>query len=155
MKKKLMLCVLIFGMVSQASALDFGIRGSGGQMQLKSSADSQKYFETELHIQHRVSENLALRAAVFGRSLDDDEFWGVQVSAPLSLYVQTLGLSSYMALGYRFMNKGFSAPTLESGLNFAFLGGSGLGYRLIFNEWVKNGLKTEAQFFFSVSFGSY
>lgn len=155
MKKKLITCVLIFGFTTSSYALDFGVRASGGQQQLKSSSDSQKYFETELHVQHRFTENLAARVSVFGRSLDEDEFWGVQASAPLSLYVQSLGFSSYMAPGYRFMNKGFSAPTLESGLNFAFLGGSGLGYRLIFNEWVKNGLKTEAQFFFSFSFGSY
>ncbi|MGH1468554.1 MAG: hypothetical protein ACRBBP_06710 [Bdellovibrionales bacterium] len=134
------------------SALDFSTKATSGVMELSSSLDEQKYFEAEVSVGYRLTEAFSLKGSVFGRFSDEKEYWGVQVSTPLTLILPGNFLSSYIAPGYRYMNDSYSAPTIEGGLNFHFMGSFGLGYRLIFNEWVKNGLKTESQFFGTVYF---
>jgi len=138
-----------------ASPVDFGVRVNGGRLQFENqvedTADFEKYVEAEAYVQYFLSNMFALRLGGFGRFSDDRNYGGFQFSSPLVLDVKRLGLATYMAPGYRYMNRGLSAPTLESGLNLNFIGDVGLGYRLILNEWVKNGLKTEGQVF--VSFG--
>ncbi len=128
-------------------ALDYSVNATSGVMELNSSLDEQKYFEAEMVLGYRVTEAVSFEGAVFGRFADDKEYWGVQVGAPLTLVLPGSFLSSYIAPGYRYMNDSYSAPTIGGGLNFHFIGNFGVGYRFIFNEWVKNGLKTESQFF--------
>jgi len=135
-----------------ALPVDFGFRITSGKLQYVDQPDFEKYVEAEVHAQYYFSNMFALRLGGFGRFSDEQNYGGAQLSAPLILDVNRLGLATYMAPGYRYMNKGLSAPTLESGLNLKMLGDLGIGYRLILNEWVNNGLKTEGQFFVSISF---
>lgn len=149
----------VLGSVSLLSAqswaglpIDFGARLNSGRLQFVDQSDFEKYLEVEVYSQYYFSNMWAVRLSGFGRLSDERNYGGAQLSTPLILDVNRLGLATYMAPGYRYMNRGLSAPTLESGLNLKMLGDVGLGYRLILNEWVKNGLKTEGQFFFSIGF---
>lgn len=144
-------CAAYLMSLSSAFAFDLGLRAIGGRMQFEGNDNLQKYFELELYGDYKYSETLAFRGSLFGRSVDGDQFFGGQLVTPLNVKIAPK-LFSYMAPGYRFMSRGFSAPTLEAGLNLSTFGDWGLGYRLIFNEWVKNGLKNETQFFISCSF---
>lgn len=151
MLKALLITLFLFFSFS-AAALDLSVKATSGTMALSSELDKQKYLETELSAGYRLSEAFSLKGSIFGRFADKKEYWGVQVAAPLTLVLPGNFLSSYVAPGYRYMNDSYSAPTIEGGLNFHFLGSFGVGYRFIFNEWVKNGLKTESQFFAAVYF---
>jgi len=135
-----------------AFPIDFGIRASSGRLQFVDQVEFEKYAEAELYAEYKFSNMFAVRLGGFGRFSEDRDYSGAQLAMPLILDVNRLGLATYMAPGYRYMNRGLSAPTLESGLNLKMLGDFGLGYRLILNEWVKNGLRTEGQFFISFSF---
>ncbi len=150
--KKYFLIIILSLITSWAKAeLNFSIRMTSGVMKLVSSLDTQKYIESEINVGYRLSQALNLQGAAFTRFTNKKEYWGLQVLTPLTLIVSRHFLSSYFAPGYRYMNDSYSSPILEGGLKFYFLKGFGLGYRFIFNEWVKNGLKTESQFFISIS----
>jgi hypothetical protein len=153
MKLAFFLFVMFFSLQSaKALPIEFAARVSSGKLQFVDQLDFEKYVEAEVYAQYYFSNMFALRLGGFGRFSDEQNYGGAQFAAPLILDVNRLGLSTYMAPGYRYMNRGLSAPTLESGLNLKMLGDIGIGYRLILNEWVNNGLKTEGQFFVSVGF---
>lgn len=141
-------------MASFAQAnLSFAFKAVSGVMEFSDAPDEQKYLETELVAIYKLSESFRFEGSIFGRFTDEKEYWGVQVTAPLTLVVPGAFLSSYIAPGYRYMNDSYSAPVIEGGLNLYFLGSFGVGYRFIFNEWIDNGgLKTESQFFVSFYF---
>jgi len=153
MKAVLFFLLSLFSSLSYAAfPIDFGLRASSGKLQFVDQVDFEKYAEAELYAEYRMSNMFAVRLGGFGRFTDDRNYGGAQLATPLILDVNRLGLATYMAPGYRYVNRGLSAPTLESGLSLKMLGDFGVGYRLILNEWVKNGLKTEGQFFISFSF---
>ena len=154
MFKTAFIVFLIFffnGVSAQAKIFNFGLSATTGRMQFTGQSDSDKHIEIELFSQYTLFENLGLRLSAFGRVGDERNFSGGQISIPLNLEAKPLFFSTYMAPGYRFMSGGFHAPTLETGFSWDRWG---LGYRLIFNDWVKNGLETEAQFFFQISLGA-
>jgi|GEM_PF-2960570 len=152
-KSLLFICIFICSLPAMAALpLDFGLRINSGRLQFVDQIEFKKYVETEIYAQYYISNMWALRLGGFGRFSDERNYGGAQIAVPFILDVNRLSLATYMAPGYRYMNRGFSAPTLESGLNLKMIGNLGIGYRLILNEWVKNGLKTEGQFFLSLGF---
>jgi len=149
-----LLLISFFVEVSWSLPIEFGFRVNSGQQQLADENQFDKYFELEMNLQYHFTNFFAARLGGLGRFTDEHNYGGLEFSAPLILEVKSLGLSTYMAPGYRYLNRGLSSPTLESGVTFRSLGNFGLGYRLILNDWVKNGLKTEGQIFFSLHFGT-
>lgn len=147
-----LIAVFFLTFVTSLAQANFSLRLNTGVMEFEPSAEQKKYAELELGYDYALSEALSLRASAFGRSADEETFWGFQVATPLSLIVPGGFIGSYLAPGYRYMNDDYSAPLIEGGINLYFLGNFGLGYRAILNEWVKNGLRNESQFFVSVEF---
>ncbi len=152
MRKYFTIATLLFISPLAQGKFDSSIRITSGVMKLVSSLDDQKYIESEIATSYRPSQTLSLQGAVFARFVNKKQYWGIQMLTPFTLVVVRRFLSSYFAPGYRYMNNNYSSPILEGGLKFHSMGGMGLGYRFIFNNWVKNGLKTESQFFISISF---
>ena len=132
--------------------IDLGVRVNSGRQQFVDEGVFEKYLEVEAYGQYHLFNMFAVNLGAFARLTDERNYGGAQLSTPLILDIKRLGVSTYMAPGYRFMNRGLSAPTLGSGVTLKMLGEFGIGYRLILNEWVKNGLKTEGQVFLSVGF---
>ncbi len=145
------LSLMLIGALAQAE-LYFGARGNFGVMEAASMGVKENYTELELLADYKVSQSFSLQGSVFSRFSGSKTYWGGQVVAPLKAFLPGSFLSSYIAPGYRYMDGGYSAPVLEGGLNMYLLWNFGVGYRFIFNEWVKNGLLTESQFFATVYF---
>jgi hypothetical protein len=136
--------------------LSFGARAATGEMQVVGEFEESSFLEAEFVSSYTFSQSLAIEGSVFGRFTDENEFWGLQVTSPVRLILPGGVATSYLAPGYRYMDDGFGAPLIEGGFVLGglplFSARFGLGYRFIFNEWVKNGLKTESQFFISTYF---
>lgn len=149
--KLLILLIVFIGSTAQAE-FRYAARVASGVMTILPAPEENKYAEGELVGSYKYSQSFSLQGSIFSRFTDDDNYWGAQVTAPLTLYVPGAFLSSYIAPGYRYMNDGYGAPVMEGGINIHALGRIGVGYRFIFNEWVSNGLKTESQFFVTAYF---
>lgn len=143
---------LLFWGTHVQAAFYYGLRGNVGIMEAEPSGLKKNYTEAEILVEYKLSQPFSLQGSVFSRFVNSETYFGAQIVMPLRAFLPGSFLSSYIAPGYRYMNKGHSAPILEGGLNMYFLGNIGLGYRFIFNEWVGNGLKTEGQFFATVYF---
>ena len=125
--------------------MTFDIGGSFG------SYGDQSYTELNLGLNTYFSEYFAWRNAVFGRfSQQSENIFGLDTSLR-GIYSYGLGGTGFTAFagpGYRFVNRGSSAPLLEGGLVLHLAGLSiGGGVKTVLTSVVQSGVKNDTQYF--------
>lgn len=128
-----------------------------GDMQFEGQ-DSESFTESQLGLRYAFNPTFSIQASVLARFVENDEnYYGGQVLAPItsSVLPSLLSLQAYLAPGFRVL-RGFEAPLMEGGVSTGFRRiRLGVGYRVIFNEALSNGLEDESQIFFFTTFRGF
>ena len=130
---------------------------SSGSMQ-KTGQDSNSFSELDLGLRYTFDETFSVQGSFLTRFVENDEkYYGGQLIAPVSLEIGSpqFSVQSYLAPGYRFLS-GYHAPLIEGGVGLQLdIFRVGVGYRLVFNGLVKNGLEDESQLFIFTTIGVF
>ncbi len=117
------------------------------------------YTEANVGINLLATKNITWRNSLFGRfQSGSKEVYGIDTSirGVLETGDYRNGLSLFVAPGYRFTTESSvdPAPFGEAGLTVRAGGISiGGGIKTIFNEWVKNGVENDTQYFVTLGGG--
>ncbi len=141
--------LLIFSISLKANEITYELTGAVGTM--KSSQGSETYNEVELGANYKVNDFFSLRGSAFTR-FTKTSYSGLNLASRFFMTYRAgdFIMQSFVGPGYRFMSRGFHAPLIEGGIGFKYPGIQfSLGYRMIANESVDNGLDNDGQFFLS------
>jgi hypothetical protein len=159
MKIKTLLVFLFFFFSSLGANayLTYHAAVTTGDMQFEGRS-SESFTESQLGLRYSFSPVFSIQASLLARFVENDEnYYGGQVLAPItsSVLPSLLSLQAYLAPGFRVL-RGFEAPVMEGGVSTGFRSVRlGVGYRVIFNEALSNGLEDESQVFIFTSFRGF
>ena len=131
--------------------MTFDLGGSFG------SYGDQSYTEVNLGLNTYFSDHFAWRNAVFGRFMQQTEnIFGLDTSLRgiLSASEAGSGFTIFAGPGYRFVNRGLSAPLIEGGLVLHLAGLSiGGGVKTVLTSMIEGGAKNDTQYFIILAGG--